>query len=291
MKAKWLLEKDLFDTESEMINAIINNGYEYKLISFSNNDDISKIINKFNADDCVVYYGSIGLAKKIKRNASWIPGVYLNELAFECTSYYPNFGNELLHNNYIMLPFGDLIRQKDFIFKQFNCDEIFLRPNSGTKNFTGTVLNYDNFNDGVNLAGFYGIEPNLLCIVSNAKKLKKEWRFVIADQNVVSGSLYRDWTIGGDYSESETKDIVLLKSKQIEEYCIDNDVYDYVNRVAKLYEPDKCWTIDIALCDNNDFKVLEIGSFSCAGLYANDMNKVVCAVSNSAENEYNEYTI
>jgi len=289
MKVKWLLEKELFDTETVMVEAIKRSGNEVKLISFNVTDDISKITNKFDNFDCVVYYGSIGLAKKLKRVVPWIPGIYLNELAFECTSYYPSFGATLLHKDYIMLPYADLIRQKDFLFTQFNCDEIFLRPNSGTKNFTGTVLNYDNFEDGVKFANFYGVDRNLLCLVSNAKKLKKEWRFVIVDQNVVSGSLYRDWTVSGDFTDKDTKDIVLLRSKQIEEYCVDDNAIECANAVAKLYEPDGCWTIDVALCENDEYKVIEIGSFSCAGLYANNMDKVVNAVSKSALNEWNEY--
>jgi hypothetical protein len=287
-KVNWLLEKNLFDTECEMTQIIKDMGMTVKLIEYSPYD-FNEIYNLFDENECVIFYGSIQLAKVLRREVSWIPGVYLSEKSLECTSYYPSFGNNLLHHNYIMIPFGDLIRQKDFLFTSLNSHRLFLRPNSNMKNFTGILLNKQNYEDGIKLASFYGIDDNLLCLVSAAKDILYEWRFVIVDNKVVSGSLYRDWTNGGELDDSQTKDFVLLNSVSSEKYCDDSDAIDFANSLAHLYTRDRCWTMDIARCANGEYKVIEIGSFSCAGLYSNDLKSVVTEVSKAALNEWVEY--
>ena len=292
MKPNWLIEKGLFlDTEENLMNELKSQNIDFKTLSYVPFDDnqIDRIKNLFPENACVIFYGSLNFGRKLKK-LPWIPGVYLNEKGFECTSYYPIFGSELLHSDYSMMPFGDLIRKKDYLFNQFG-KELFIRPNSGLKEFTGTVLMEHNFEDGIKVAGIYNVEPNLLVIVSEAKKLLKEWRFVIVKQKSVSGSLYRDWTIGPEtlYPDTTTKDIILLNSKSVHELCTDDKAFEYAEKVSKLYDPDNCWTLDIALTDDNEYKVIEIGCFSCAGMYGNDLNKVVSAVNEAAIEEYKEY--
>lgn len=306
MKVKWLVELDLFtDTEEDLIAAIRKSGREVKILKYIPFDDtLSERCEKmFDKHDCVVFYGSLNFGRKLK-TTSFIPGVYLNEKAFECTSYYPAFGEMLLHENYIMMPYGDLLRRKDFLFSHFgihnqnngkdlNDTYLFIRPNSGLKQFTGTVLGYDNYEDGIKVAGIYDADPTLLVIVSNAKHIKKEWRFVVVNGNVISGSLYRDWTIGPETLTpgTVTRDIILLNSKSAKEICTDEKALQFADRMAKMYNPDRCWTLDLALTADDTYKIIEIGCFSCAGMYGNNLDKIVEAVSQEAEKEWQEYQI
>lgn len=233
----------------------------------------------------------MNFGRKLKK-LSWVPGVYLDEKKYECTSYYPVFGEELLHSDYIMLPYGELMRRKDQLFFYFDkYDDIFIRPNSGFKQFAGTVLDQTRFEDGVKLAGFYDVEPELLVVVSGAKEIQKEWRFVIVNQEVVSGSLYRDWTIGPETlsSGTVTKDLILLNSKSVSEICTDENALEYAKKVAKMYNPEPAWTLDVALKNDGDYKIIEIGCFSCAGMYGNDLSKVVKTVTDAAVTEWKTY--
>ena len=289
MRAKWLLELDLFtDTELGLIDAIKRSGREVKTMKYVPFDDklVERISEDYEEEDCVVFYGSLNLGRKIMKQADFIPGVYLKEKNYECTSYYPVFGDELLHNSYLMMPYGDLLRRKNELYDIFGTT-LFIRPNSGFKEFTGTVLEYDNFEDGVELAGFYDVEPDLLVLVSDAKHIQKEWRFVVVNNEVVSGSLYRVWTIGQDKYSDSTRDYVLLNSKKVDEYCTDEKAFEYARKVAKMYNPDTAWTIDITLTGDGEYKVIEIGCFSCAGMYANDLDDIVEKVSEAAEQEWN----
>ncbi len=297
MKTKWLIEKNLFtDTEPYLIKVLKKKQIEYKLIEYIPfENDLSYISKLFNDDDCVVFYGSLNLGIKIKRYVKWIPGVYLDETKYNCTSYYPIFGDLLVHKNYTMLPFGDLIRRKDYLYNLYNksghSGHIFIRPNSGLKDFTGTVLSYNNYEEGIKLCGFYDINPDLLVIVSDVKALHKEWRFVVVNQEVISGSLYRDWS----YPETiipgtTTKDYILMGSHSINELCTNDKAYNFANKCAKLFNPEHVWTLDVTEM-NGEFGLLEVGSFSGAGLYGNDLNIIVDKVSKAAEEEWNEYNI
>ena len=57
-------------------------------------------------------------------------------------------------------------------------------------------------------------------------------------------------------------------------------VTDYISRLLCEvdYNPDPVWTLDIAEIDGSLLTVIEVGSFSCAGLYAYDPIPVVQAI-------------
>jgi len=64
--------------------------------------------------------------------------------------------------------------------------------------------------------------------------------------------------------------------------------YDLAQSTADRYCPDRVWVCDICQTRLKYYYVLEIGCFSCAGLYAADMDIVAKEVSNAAYNEYKE---
>jgi hypothetical protein len=69
MKATWLIELDLFlDTEKDMIKAIKDSGREVKTVEYVPTDDKlpAKCKNMFTPEECVVFYGSLNLGKKLK---------------------------------------------------------------------------------------------------------------------------------------------------------------------------------------------------------------------------------
>lgn len=295
MKAKWLIEADVFEDNSDkLVDIIKRKGMDVKILQYIPFDDdlVGRVSRMYDENDCVIFYGSLNFGHKLKKT-SLVPGVYLNEKAFECTSYYPALGNKLIHHNYMMLPFGDLLRMKDKLYENFHSDKIFLRPNSGNKQFTGMVAKYKNYEECIKLAGFYDVEPDLLVVASPVYDLDKEWRFVIVNQEVISGSLYRDWSSPQKITPGTiTRDYILMNSHSKAEECNDRLAWMSAQQTALKYNPDICYTIDIAKINNPmgvSYGVLEVGCFSCAGLYGNDLDKVVDAVSKAALDEWNEY--
>lgn len=301
-EVKWLVELDVFDDNQEaLLKAIKDMGYNYKTLQYIPFDDdlVNRVSKLFNENDCVVFYGSLNFGHKLKK-ISWIPGVYLNDKALKCSSYYSIFKKDLLHENYWMLPFGDLINKKEQIFEYFDLfqkfskkdqhGKIFIRPDSNSKEFTGMICDWDSFEDNIKLAGFYDVEPDMQVLISFEIPLLKEWRFVIVDGEPISGSLYRDWSRPEKLQYGHTtKDYVLMHSHSVAEECEDLIAWEKAKQWAKMYNPDKCWTMDIVKTEKLGYKLLEIGCFSCAGLYGNNLNKVVKSVSESALKEWKEY--
>jgi len=296
MYPKWLIEADVFqDNTDKLIQVLKNKGIEHHVLQYIPFDDdlASRCLEIYGPDQCVVFYGSLNFGRKLKKLA-WTPGVYLNDKALECSMYYPYLKNLLLHyQDFLMLPYGVLNDHKKTIFDHFKTDKVFIRPNSNMKEFTGMICTEEDYFDCVKLAGFYDVDPNLLVLISRVEPLEKEWRFVIVDGEPVAGSLYRDWSSPEKIMPGTvTRDYVLMNSHSVWEGYEGKEGSNALMlayEAAKRYNPDRCWTVDIAKTEYGTYHVLEIGCFSCAGLYGMDLEKVVDKVSEEALKEWKEY--
>lgn len=275
MQPKWLIETTGIPEDVQPIfEALENQNIEYKEIDkhfiFTRGvDDIHKI---YNEDECVIFFGTLESAKRIRRVAKWIPGVYYNVQALNCDHYYPHIGSRLLNRDYIMLPYGDLIRQKEFLYEHLGEDRaIFLRPNRGDKLFTGKVFHKEDFEKEIELLNYNQIDPQELIVASKPINLEKEWRFVCVKSEIITGSSYKENNVVG--SEAGYPDEALQLATE----------------VAKMYDPDPCWIIDICKTKSGRYAVVEVGCFSCAGLYKCDREVIVKEVSKAALGEWQSY--
>jgi hypothetical protein len=267
-KVKWLFEKD---THDDNLNALMVAtealGHKARLYDFRPFADKSELQSLYKPEECVVVYGSIQLCSAINRFCSWVPGTYCSFPAYDCTSYYPFLANYLLNSDYVMLPYGELLRRRDFLYSTLGSDNaVFIRPDTGRKTFTGKVVYKENFEREVDKFGFYDTMIDDLVIVAPPHNIIKEWRLLVVNQFVEASSQY-------------------LPDRKRE--C-PQEVIDLGNEIAKLYEPDKCWTIDICQLKDGTLKLLEIGSFSCAGTYCCDPYKIIQAVSAQALKDWQE---
>lgn len=148
--------------------------------------------------------------------------------------------------------------------------KLFIRPNSGTKTFAGVVLdlNKDLDLDIKTIDENSSVMPETMCLVTTAVELEGEFRFVIADGKVVAGSEYR-W------------DGKLDVRRDWPQSC-----WDLAEKVAQHeWQVDIAYTCDVALV-NEEARIVELNGFSCAGMYACDLTKVVEAVSQAALREH-----
>jgi len=275
MNVKWLFEKDTFEEDLDDIQkAVTDQGMEYKLCTYVPFEGDSQFLNLFDEKDCVIFYGSLQYARQIKRVAKWVPGVYCTLANYECLNYYPYFGDHLLNADYLMLPFGELDRRRGFLYDTLGEDgSIFLRPSSGFKTFTGTIVNIETWSTHLDKLGCYGPQKNDLIIAARPRNLGREWRCLVADGMVITASQYRN---GYDTTRISGAPFHILKYAQ-----------DVVNE--SKYNPDPVWALDICETKSGEPKVLEVGGFSCAGLYKCDPNLVVSAVSQTALKEWKSF--
>ncbi|NLS98214.1 MAG: ATP-grasp domain-containing protein [Planctomycetaceae bacterium] len=198
MSVGWLLDGDLFHGYRDaLIAAIHAQGHDVKVIHTPSPpfrwDDVGCSYREtFPKDACVVSHGDIELVTRIVRERRWTPGAFATVENFFCSSYACHYGRFLLNRDYVMLPFGELARCKEFLFASLGRDDrIFVRPDSPLKLFTGQIAGRDTFSADLEFMAFYEFAPSTLVVVSSPKEIECEWRFVVADRKIVTGCQYK----------------------------------------------------------------------------------------------------
>jgi hypothetical protein len=191
MKVKWLVEDDAFREDTQpFLDSIAASGYEYKVIKQLPCDK-PDFYHYFPHEDCVVFYGSLQLAKDLRRRCDWIPGVFYDPPKYNCVAYYAELGKYLLNGNYMMMPYGELVRRKEYIFEHLAQDRaVFVRPDRGDKIFTGKVIFKEYWEHDLEFFNFAQLDKKELVVVAEPVNLAAEWRLVVVEGKVVAGSQY-----------------------------------------------------------------------------------------------------
>lgn len=218
-------------------------------------------------DACAILWGTLPLMQQIKLTRSWIPGGWCNVGHFECSVYYSYFGRYLLNNYYTILPGVEAIRLQDQLFEAFGSnDEVFVRPSGVLKTFTGKVVYREDFRNSLAPSRY---DSTNLVVISEPKEIGREWRLVIADDEIVASSQYRDQGVIS-FSRGSPEDVKSFAS-------------DVLRTVR--WRPDPVFIMDV--CESEEeFFVVELNSFSCSGLYDCDLTRVIKKVSNIAEKSW-----
>jgi len=270
MKPKWIIEDFAPDNSfGALADEVKRQGMECELIQYlpfqSGSYDI------YDEKDCVIFQGSINLAQQLQRDKKWIPGMWLTPKNYECTKYYAHLGKYLFNSLYVMMPRAEVKRRMDWLYNE--CfgpyEQLFIRPNSGLKPFTAGLcsrLNFDYFWRWVD--DF--TEPESIIVVSTPKVVKQEWRFICTKDGVLTGCQYeksREFKTHPGYPEKAGA---------------------LAAEVAATYQPDPIFVVDICLGETDNYYLMEIGSFSVAGLYACNMQPIVGRASEIALKEWEE---
>lgn len=223
-------------------------------------------------DNPCIFQGSIQLSKIIKdklKNRNNYPILFCTFENYQCSKYYFHYGQKLFNDKYCLISLKELGRQRFLFYGIFGKEGlIFIRPDSGDKPFQADlldILDLDRF-----LIKHKDIE-NELILISTPKTIRGEWRFVVTKYKEILGySLYK-------YQDQITK-IPSAPPQAI----------SFVNDLLKIeYYPDSVFVIDV--CEDNEgkFYLLELNSFSSAGLYACKKELIVKRVSEIALEEFN----
>ncbi|MEG0869617.1 MAG: ATP-grasp domain-containing protein [Hafnia sp.] len=224
----------------------------------------------FRDDDCVVLYGSLSFVEQFSRGREFIPGAYYTKNRYLCSQYLHRLPWDLLGNqDYVMVPFGELVRRRQQFYDMFNTNCLFIRPDSGFKTFTGLPLHEEDFDHEVNtLRQLRNITDDVMILVSSGKRIEGEYRFFVVGGEVITGSRYK------------------LNDQLAIDSVIDGRCLEVAQAIAK-----GPWQVDLAYaCDvgivNGQPKVIELNAFSTSGLYAADIPKLFGAVSDIALAEW-----
>jgi len=279
MKVNWVIEN--FTKEYsyiELAEAVKKQNYSLIEIKGDYNRELLRPFLDGNRH-CVIFNGSIKMAQLVRQQLPgnscepviFCGGDILNNFRnFLCSKYYAHFGDYLFNDKYVMMSLNEFYRQKFFIYGILGKDGlVFIRPDSGEKPFTAQLLDFQD------VERFYYeniIYKHELVLVSTPKNIKWEGRFVVnKDKEIIAHSTYR--MQGQKTIVPHVPPETLAKCKEI----------------LKIgYYPDEVFCID--LCQDNDLEtwLLELTSFSSAGLYACNKDKIVTAVSRAAWKKYEE---
>lgn len=203
-----------------------------------------------------IYRGSIEWAKMMT-------GKDFKE--YDCTHYYHrNPNTPWLNVEHIFLPWGEIKHQFGVIKRAFSwCDKLFIRPDSGCKEFTGTTIWANPKNIRAELEVIQRFPDNditddlLVMVAAGYETLGRECRVLCIKGKPVSWAYY-----AGEPEEGDEAAIHMLAA------TLD-------------YYPEDIYTMDVCSLANGQLEyVVELNSFSCSGLYDMDYAKVVGAVEN-----------
>jgi hypothetical protein len=168
-----------------------------------------------------------------------------------------------------MMSLKELVRQKYDVWGNYGKDGmIFIRPDSGEKTFQAGLL------DIIDLSTLWDSNKDVeheLVLVSTPKNVIWEGRFVVSKQKgIIASSTYR-------FQGKVT--IIPSVPKETTTFC--NKLLNEVD-----YAPDPVFCFDICQDSDKNCWLMEVTSFSSAGLYATDKKEIIRKVSEVAETEY-----
>lgn len=262
---RWLIDERLQERQYEtgfpsLADAARQQGHIVDVVRFEGRG--TEIDTKITAENYVITHGTIQFCQQVERQfgKSWMPGLYFNENVKLFHKFAVHIGREnLVNSDYRIIPYDDL--------RSLN-EKVFVKPLAGLKSFVGQVIDPQKGDDMFRITEGKFIEPDTLCVVASPRTIQSEFRYIIADKKVVTGSEYR-W------------DNVLDVRRDTLPAC---DAM--AQKVADMeWQADSVYVCDVAMTDLGP-KVVELNAFSSSGLYACDTNKIVEAVSAAAYQEY-----
>lgn len=273
-KCRWIIE-NFTDSEDyrNLITAVKKSERDVFVIGKHNHFDFNP--SGFNENDCVIVQGSIQMTKNI---ASRLPkGCY--PLAYNswdnylCSNYYPKYQGWLFNDLNSFTTLKNLKENKFSFYEQFGRDcMIFVRPDSGEKTFQAQLLDLQDFDKFWDVGTQSSATDNDTIIVSTPKKINGEWRFVCSKYN------------GGEIISCSTYQ---YQGKSCLIPCAPAGATEFVKNILKLgYFPDSLFCVDVAQDGDGNFWLLELTSFSSAGLYMTNKELVVNRVNEIVEMEY-----
>jgi hypothetical protein len=284
----WVIEKDLFpEYEAILVEEIKKSGHSAILLDYDRQNFNLKKWTEHHIDNGmpVIFYGSLQVGQQFNK-LSYYPGTYLTPEQYLTYNYYHYYGYNLLNNDYVLYPLNDIKNKLNNIIYHFKLNQsqkLFIRPIDGIKTFAGQLLPLSNFIQEFDILcnSYGGLDMNTLCLLSTEKEIVEEYRFVIINNELVTGSMYFDENNIGSFKPYFNKE-VNITSRENEELVL------FVLAQKNKYQPDKAFTMDICKLKDERYKIMEINSLTSAALYGVNYSKVVEKLNELVLEDYND---
>jgi hypothetical protein len=240
----------------DIVNGMGMEGVWFRYPGFGGDIEVKHTLRN---EACVIVYGSINAAMYIQRKKPWIPGVWCDFKELRCSTYLSYWGKYSLQQNYTFMPLAEVYRKKEWIYRVFgNEGLVFIRPDDNAKSFHGELVAEENFDEWYRVSNIFNPGPTCMTLISEPLKIEAEYRFVISERKVLTGSQYR--LEGEIYNSPHFPDEAASFAEEVVNSC--------------EFNPHSIFVMDIGRTEKG-YKLIEIGSVNCAGLYVCDLRKFV----------------
>jgi hypothetical protein len=209
-------------------------------------------------DGPVLFHGSLGNADRVRQQLPWSPGSFCSTERFACSTWWPRAIDDLASPRYVVTTVAELVDigpPEDF------GNRVFIRPDSPLKPFSGRVLDRNQITFAALDHGYYYDDLDLPVVVAPETAISEEWRFVVVNGTVVTGS---DYTPEGRQPGSAV--------------APGTAAWRYAAELAsRLRAPDPAYVLDVC-ATSSGLRLLELNPFSGADLYACDRDAIVRAI-------------
>jgi hypothetical protein len=253
----WVLEQAVFpDFDDALAGAVLDHGGQ--VVAWNDDWWFDGRWPRL-ATEAVVFHGSLANAARVLRELPWTPGGFCSTARFRCSAWWPELAHRLVSESFVVTTVMDLVLKGPP--PEFG-DQVFVRPDSPLKPFSGRVLGRGSITLAALDHGFYYDEIDLPVVIAPAVRVGVEWRFVVASGAVVAGSGYSaDGRAAGE---------AITPAHAVWRYAVDV--------AADVKPPDPVYVMDICETDRG-LRLLELNPFSGADLYSCDRGAVVEAVN------------
>ncbi|RKH00716.1 ATP-grasp domain-containing protein [Corallococcus carmarthensis] len=200
----------------------------------------------------VIVMGSLSLTRYACEQG-WTPGAFIND-QFDFRVWRRHLGPHLLNAGATVHRFADVPEQPG---------PFFIRPCLDDKAFSGMLTSWDAFTTWreqvLKLDTYATVTADTPVAVSVPKHIQREYRMVVVDGQVVTGSLYK------------------LGDRVVASSQVEPEVHAFAQRMAETWGPDRAYALDVFMHEGGLF-IGEFNNLNSAGFYAYDVGKMVAAV-------------
>lgn len=263
MSMTWLIEPQAFSASYSAFGDAIERHGHRRIVWNDEWWDLGGL-PKFADSALVLFHGSLGNAQRITSQLDWQPGAFCATQEFHCSAWYERAKSWLLHHQWVMTNVEQLVAAPQEIAGHLATDDqVFVRPDSPLKPFSGRVCRLSGLTLEALDFGFYYDDPTIPIVVAPRREINSEWRFVVVDQKVVASSAYDAQTRSSTTNDASPSQLAAQIASQ-------------------LNVPEPVYVLD--LCETTEgLHLLELNPFSGADLYGCDPDAIVTAVARFCE--------
>lgn len=232
----------------------------------------------------VIAMGSIGFCRAIRLGRpGWAPGVWDNDRSVAMHAVHDVIGGRFLNEHGRYYPWARIKQAPGLIFDRFG-GHVFLKPSVCNKRFDGCTVDiavFDQFEESLTANGRAVPDDELILVAPSYPpgSIRAEWRFFVADGEVITGcQVRRDGKL-----DLQPECHVLAQQLAM-------------NIARQKLGTDPVWVVDVCevggviqpntLMPRHEyearFKIVELNTFSAAGIYCVDYDKLIEAVNERA---------